>query len=132
MGDTKDKQRLPAPAVETRGGIFIERLWVAGDPVDVYRHVAPMHEDGTPCDGLYIPTTSPAQIQLKHSLNGTEMWDTLIHELVHAVIEKYGMQGMTLTDDVEENVARQIGKEVARALVKYLRPNYPKRPRKNH
>lgn len=99
--------------------VKVKGRWV---PIE-YSEYELYHDDG-PVDGLYLRDKSKIVIA-NHFDNLEEEKDTLIHEMFHAMIQKYGIRDL-ISERAEEKICCDAARFLSKIMVfdqksKYLR-----------
>lgn len=66
--------------------------------------------------GAYLPDRP--QIRIADTVDGVELLNTMLHEIIHAAIYVYGIKGEFKDDDHEEKVVNVLGNALTEIFVR--------------
>lgn len=81
-----------------------------------YQDIKIIEDDLVEAQGCYQPDQS--KIRIKDGLEGREQLNTILHEVLHAIIYTYGLKKDFKTDEEEEKIVNALGNGLTEALVR--------------
>lgn len=81
-----------------------------------YQDIRITEDDLVEAQGCY--QSDPPRIRVKGGMEGRERLNTILHELIHAVLFVYGLKKDFKDDDEEERLVNALGNGLTEALVR--------------
>jgi len=81
-----------------------------------YQDIKVSEEDLVDSQGCYQAELS--KIRIKEGLDGREQLNTVLHEILHAIVYTYGLKKDFKTDEEEEKIVNALGNGLTEVLVR--------------
>lgn len=91
--------------------VFVPNLIKLG-----YQDIKIVQEDLVDAQGCYQAEQS--KIRIKEGLEGREQLNTVLHEILHAIVYAYGLKKDFKTDEEEEKIVNALGNGLTEVLVR--------------
>lgn len=81
-----------------------------------YQDIKIVQEDLVDAQGCYQAEQS--KIRIKEGMEGREQLNTVLHEILHAIVYAYGLKKEFKTDEDEEKIVNALGNGLTEVLVR--------------
>lgn len=87
------------------------------NPIKIgYQDINVSEEDLVDAQGCYQAEQS--KIRIKEGMEGRELLNTILHEILHAIVYSYGLKKDFKSDEEEEKIVNAFGNGLTEALVR--------------